>query len=202
VSNLPSVLRSRVLVIGLPLAIAGGSLLAAPSTASADGILGAFVGRTFGGQTEESTIVYGGVLGGVRPRGLGFEIDFGYSPDFYDTEDVSGVKTSITTIMGNLVFGGAAARGVAPYISGGVGLIRANVSEATELLDELTANDFGLNVGGGVNVMFSSNVGVRGDLRYFRSLASEDDDDDVLDFGLDLSEFDFWRGTVGLVLRW
>src|SRR3712207_2224742 len=95
--------------------------------ARADGILGASVGTNFGGQTETRTRVFSGVLGGVQPRGIGFEVDFGYSPDFFDTEDVSGTKTSITTVMGNLVIGGAAATGVAPFVSGGVGLIRVNL---------------------------------------------------------------------------
>jgi opacity protein-like surface antigen len=104
--------------------------------------------------------------------------------------------------MGNLVIGGATDRGVAPYVSGGLGLIRANVEAATEIVDNLTANDFGFNVGGGLNVMFGSNVGVRADLRYFRSFESEDEDDDQLDLGLDLSDFTFWRGAVGLVVRW
>jgi opacity protein-like surface antigen len=176
-------------------------LLACAAPASADGIFGGFVGRTFGGQTDASAPVFGGVLGGVQPRGVGFEIDFGHSPDFFDTEDLTGVKTSITTVMGNLVVGGAAARGVAPFVSGGVGLIRANV-DAGDLLDNLSTNDFGLNIGGGANVMFASNLGVRGDIRYFRAFTDESSDDEIPDFGVDVGDFDFWRGSVGLVVRW
>jgi opacity protein-like surface antigen len=184
-----------------------------PADARADGILAGFIGSNLRVETGDldssgdperaNTLVYGGVLGGVQPRGLGFEIDFGYSPDFFDAEDTLpfGVKTSITTVMGNLVIGGAAAQGVAPFVSGGVGLIRANV-EAEDLLENLTRNEFGMNIGGGVNVMFASNVGVRGDIRYFRAFQNEDAADDFPDFDIDLSDFDFWRGSVGLVLRW
>ncbi len=188
----------RILAGGLCAAF----VLLAPRPASADGILGAFIGTNFSGDTITKTTVYGGVLGGVQAKGLGFEVDFGYTPDFFDTEEDLGVKTSMTTVMGNLVVGGAAARGVAPYVSGGVGLIRANVTDVDELVQDLSRNDFGLNIGGGVNAMFASNVGVRGDIRYFRSFKEEDFDDNFPDFGVDLGNFNFWRATVGVVLRW
>jgi opacity protein-like surface antigen len=179
--------------------------------AHADGIFGGFVGTAFGGSFGEfqdtledasRPLIFGGVLGGVRPRGLGFEIDFGYSPDFFGTEDLTGSQTSVTTVMGNLVIGGAASNGVAPYISGGVGLIRTNVEDPGDLLDNLTTNDFGFNVGGGLNMMFGSNFGVRGDIRYFRSFAEEDEEDGRLDLGVDLGDFSFWRGSAGLIVRW
>jgi opacity protein-like surface antigen len=179
-------------------------LLGLPTGARADGILAGFIGRSFGSDAESSTTVYGGVLGGVQPRGLGFEIDFGYWPDFFDTEDTLGIKTTITTVMGNMVIGGATARGVAPFVSGGLGLVRANLESPTDLFDNLSTNDFGINVGGGLNMMFASNFGIRGDIRYFRTFTSEDDDSGsgFPDFGIDLSDFDFWRGSVGLVVRW
>jgi opacity protein-like surface antigen len=176
--------------------------LAVPADARADGILGAFIGTTFGGATETNQPVFGGVLGGVRPAGLGFEIDFGHSPDFFDTEEATGLKTSVTTVMGNLVFGGAAANGVAPYVSGGIGLIRGNVSDPEDLIEDLSRNDFGLDIGGGVNAMFGSNVGLRADLRYFRSLRDEEVDDGRLDLEFDLGDLTFWRASAGLVLRW
>jgi opacity protein-like surface antigen len=178
------------------------SLFGTPRTAAADGILAGFVGKNLGGDTLTKTTVYGGVLGGVQPKGVGFEVDFGYSPDFFDTEKDLGIKTSMTTLMGNLVVGGAAARGVAPFVSGGIGLIRADVHDVQGLIEDLTRNDFGLNIGGGINAMFASNVGVRGDLRYFRSFKKEETDDNFPDFGVDLSDFNFWRATVGVVLRW
>jgi hypothetical protein len=42
-------------------------------------------------------------------------------------------------------------------------------------------------------------VGIRGDLRYFRSFEN-DENDNALDLGL--SDFDFWRGTVGVSFNW
>lgn len=194
--------KRRSTIPPLPAAIVLAALILLPAPARADGILAGFIGRNFGGDTETKTTVYGGVLGGVNPRGLGFEIDFAYWADFFETEETLGSKTSITTVMGNLVVGGARPRGPAPYVSGGVGLIRANIDSPTNLLDNLTSNDFGMNVGGGVNAMFASNIGIRGDYRYFRSFRKEEVDDDFPDFGIDLAEFSFWRGSVGVVIRW
>ena len=53
------------------------------------------------------------------------------------------------------------------------------------------------NVGGGAHLFFGDNVGIRGDIRYFRGL--QNDEDDGLD--LNLTDFDFWRGTVGVTFR-
>jgi len=190
-------MRAGVLLLASILLMA-----AVPAPARADGILGAFIGTNFGGKTEANTIVFGGVLGAVQSRGLGFELDFGHTPDFFDTKKETGTKTSVTTVMANVAIGGAAARGVGPYVSGGLGLIRVNVSAPAELIENLTRNDFGINVGGGINAMFSSSVGVMGDIRYFRSFQSETIDDNFPDLGFDLGTFDFWRGAAGLVVRW
>lgn len=174
-------------------------VLVLPNPARAEGILAGFIGQNFGGKVEENTVVYGGVFGSVR-KGVGFEIDFGYTPDFFKTEELTGSKTSVTTVMGNLVIGGAASKGVGPYVSGGAGLIRANADGFGELLDNLTSNDFGINVGGGLNMVFSTSVGIRADIRYFRSL--QGGDDGIIPIPSDLGDFDFWRGTVGLVFVW
>lgn len=47
---------------------------------------------------------------------------------------------------------------------------------------------------------FSDHVGLRGDVRYFRTL-NRDDTDSGLDLGFDLGDFDFWRASIGLVIR-
>jgi hypothetical protein len=178
-------------------------LPAAP--ARADGILGAFIGKNFGGtlsdaRTDEDDsimpTVFGGVLGAVG-TGLGFEVDFGYTPDFFDTDEFD-TKLSVTTLMGNMVVGGGRAHGFAPYASGGVGLIRRSLEGDEDVFENLSTNDFGINVGGGANVMFGT-FGIRGDLRYFRSFR-KDEEDGLLDIELD--DFTFWRATAGAVVRW
>ena len=107
--------------------------------------------------------------------------------------------SNVTTLMGNLLLSAPPGSGFRPYASGGLGLIRANVSSGTGLFNDLSTNDLGVNIGGGINAQFNDNVGIRGDIRYFRSLQDNEPDNDLdLTFG----SFDFWRGTVGLTFRW
>ena len=69
-------------------------------------------------------------------------------------------------------------------------MIRSQIT-GTTLFNDLDSNDLGVNIGGGVHGFFSDNVGLRGDLRYFRSLQDTEPDGE---FDLGLSDFDFWRG--------
>lgn len=82
-----------------------------------------------------------------------------------------------------------------PYASGGVGILKTYVDDVDDAFD-VDRNALGFNVGGGVMGFFTDRVGVRGDLRYFRQVAKEND---ALDF--DVTAFRFWRGTVGVSLR-
>ena len=53
---------------------------------------------------------------------------------------------------------------------------------------------FTFNVGGGVMGFFTSHLGVRGDLRYYRAFGFKLADLDSA--GLKLDRFDFWRGNI------
>jgi opacity protein-like surface antigen len=181
--------------------------LSTATTAKADGLLVPFVGVTFGGDTLQNRTVYGAALGFTGNGPVGFELDFGYAPNFFSADDeffdLDG-KLNITTFMANITFGGApAGGGVRPFFSGGAGLIRASVTSPTDLFDDVTRNDFGINVGGGLSGYFNDHVGLRGDIRYFRSLEDSTGDDGFLldprDF--DLGDFDFWRFTVGVAFK-
>jgi hypothetical protein len=46
---------------------------------------------------------------------------------------------------------------------------------------------------------FNNHVGLRGDVRYFRTINNNDSSLD--DVNLDLGSFDFWRASVGVVIR-
>ena len=108
------------------------------------------------------------------PNVVGFEVDFGWSPNFF--EDTAGDRnfefgdSNVTTFMGNLLISAPPGTGLRPYVSAGLGLIRAQHSSRHGLFNDLSTNDLGVNIGGGINGQFSDNVGIRGDLRYFRSL--------------------------------
>ena len=191
------------------------SLMLLPASAQAQSgwFFSPFIGGNFGGSADfgdfpenddavERRMDFGATLG-WNPSVVGFEIDLGYSPNFF--QDTAGDANfefgdnNVTTIMGNVLLSAPAGSGVRPYASGGLGLIRASVQSATGLFNDLSTNDLGINIGGGLNANFNDNVGVRGDLRYFRSLQDNQADND---FDLSLGSFDFWRGSVGLTFRW
>ena len=190
------------------------SLMLLPASAQAQNwFFTPFIGGNFAGSADfgdfpdaddevERRMDFGATLG-WNPSVVGFEIDLGYSPNFF--ENTAGDRnfefgdSNVTTLMGNLLLSARPGSGVRPYASAGVGLIRASVTSGTGLFNDLSTNDFGVNVGGGLNAQFNDKVGLRGDLRYFKSLQDNQPDDNLdLSFG----NFDFWRGTVGLTFRW
>jgi opacity protein-like surface antigen len=186
--------------------------VAAP--ASADVLLTPYVGVTFGTGVDLGDLVdfeefdkkttWGGTLTWMGAGIIGFEVDLGITPDFFEV-NADGVEedildTRVTSVMGNLVvgipLGGQQGFGFRPYGSGGLGLLRSRIGP-TEVFDDIDRDDLGLDVGGGAYLFFANNVGIRGDLRYFRSLTGEDEDE----FEIGLRRFDFWRATVGVTFR-
>jgi opacity protein-like surface antigen len=184
---------------------------AAPRQAAADWMFTPFIGSTFGGSANiggegedfkhefERKLNYGASLTSGGP--VGFELDFSYSPNFFGVAaDNPGIDFTgdgnVTTLTGNLRLGAAAGR-VRPYVVGGVGLIRSKIDDPSDFFDKPSASDFGFDAGAGLIGFFSDNVGLRGDLRYFRSF--QDTDPDGVD--LSLGSFKFWRGTVGLTFK-
>jgi opacity protein-like surface antigen len=205
----------RKLLIATSLVFAMSAL--APARASADWLFTPFIGGNWGGAATfqddlgdfedefERRVNFGASLAWMGNGIAGFELDFGYSPNFFqDTVgegDFEYGDNNVTTLMANVVLGapvgGQTGLGLRPYASGGLGIIRSRIGDAEDLFD-VTSNDWGFNVGAGVSGFFNDNVGLRGDIRYFRSLEDNEPDDEL---DVSLSDFRFWRGTVGLVFR-
>jgi opacity protein-like surface antigen len=193
---------TRTLAISLLL---GGM---APAAASADGMIVPFLGVNFGSSAgrEISNAIdakrfdWGVSLAYMGGGIIGFEADIARSPDFFGRTDVGG--SSVLTATGNLVIGipigGQKGVGFRPYALAGVGLIRSKVDAFGDVLsvdDTKGAWDFG----GGAMFFFGSHVGLRADLRYFRTF-------DGLNFdliaGLERRRaLDFGRASAGLILR-
>ncbi|HEX5217282.1 MAG TPA: outer membrane beta-barrel protein [Vicinamibacterales bacterium] len=188
-------MRRTLTIAALAVACSIGSA----ATAHADVRLTPFAGVTFGDDAPASKFNTG--LGiSFMGRVAGFEVDFGYTPDFYDEEtDFELVGDgNVTTLFGNVVIGASSGR-VQPYGVFGAGLIRSRVGDAGDLFDDVTTNDFGISAGGGVNFMVSDRVGIRGDIRYFRALHDNEPADNDLD--LAVGSFGFWRTTGGVTFR-
>lgn len=205
----------NLLMIGL----AAVALSAAPASAQS-WFVSPFVGANFGGSAAfgefpdvddevERRLDLGATIG-WNPNVVGFEVDFGYSPNFF--EDTAGDRnfdfgeSNVTTLMTNLLISAPPGTGLRPYLSSGLGLIRANI-DGGDFFDNLSTNDLGVNIGAGLNGQFTDNVGIRGDVRYFRGLEQRDDDDpaeddDFADEDFGFERFSFWRGTVGVTFRW
>ena len=187
-------MRRTLTIAALALACSIGTA----ATAQADVRLNPFAGVTFGGDAPANKFA-GGLSVTFMGAVAGFEFDMGYAPDFFnENPDFALVGDSnVTTFTGNVIVGPGRGK-VQPYGVFGLGLVRTRVSSGDELFDDVTTNDFGLSIGGGVLGMLSDNVGLRGDLRYFRSLQDNTDDNDL---DVTISKFGFWRGSVGLTFK-
>ena len=190
--------------------------VAAPSKASADWLLTPFVGWNWGGTANllegddfddefEQKAMFGASLAWMGAGVLGFEVDFGFSPNFFENTSGSGdfefADSNLTTVMGNIIIGvpigGQHGVGFRPYAVGGVGLVKSRLGSSGDLFN-VDSTDWGFNVGAGAMFFFSDNVGVRGDVRYFRSL---EDVEPIDDFNIGFANFRFWRGTLGVTIR-
>jgi hypothetical protein len=182
---------TRLLIAG-----AAAVLTIVPAPARADLLVTPYAGVNFGGSTVDKRANLGASLMWLGESGLGFEVDFGFIPDFFEPKDleldVLGTN-NVMTLMGNVVLG-RAGDGLQPYVSGGAGLLRSQVGSFGEFLDA-TDNAFGVNAGAGVR-LGSGRLSLRGDVRYFRNLTDVDDRllEDVL------GDFSFWRATAGVSL--
>ena len=159
--------------------------------------MGSSFTANYAGVEPPRSFVYGADVMWLGTSGVGFEIDFAYYPDFFDPGDDEPVfdfasDGNVVTFMGNLVFGYEGG-GVQPYVTGGIGLMRTDIDRVTGLVTNLRDSAWGVNAGAGLRVGGQS-VGIRGDLRYFRQLSD-------VTFGeadIDLGDFSYWRGTVGV----
>jgi hypothetical protein len=181
-------------------ALAVSLLLVTAAPARADVLLTPFLGVTFGGDTPNEQVNFGASLAFLGAGIFGLELDAAITPNFFDSDD-DGVPledSNVSTFMANLMVAAPGnTPGVRPYGSAGVGLIRTRVTSVGNLFD-LNENSFGVNLGGGIIGQLSERVGVRGDVRYFRSVQDSDGGDDI---DIDLGGFNFWRGSLGVTFR-
>lgn len=181
------------------LAFASMLLVLAPAPARADGFIVPFVGYNFGGDSGCPSLtgcadkrLNFGVAFGSMGTAFGFEQDISYARHFFG--ETPGEDNSVFSAMSNLLVGPGVGL-IRPYFVVGVGLIRPHVSSLADSVTDFDAsrNAFGYDIGGGLAVMFGP-VGVRGDIRRFRTLENID----LLIFSG--QKLDFWRASAGLAL--
>jgi opacity protein-like surface antigen len=181
------------------------------STTAADWLFTPFLGATFAPQTpfldlEQSAgttkVVVGGSASLLSDGIFGIEGDFGYSPRFFERSSRTGLITgsNVTTLLGNLVVTlplSVTRESLRPYAVAGLGMIHAAAASLIVETLDVDRNLLGYDFGGGAIGMFDPNVGVRFDLRQFRT---------VRDFEHPLqqrrSRLSFWRATIGVTIRY
>lgn len=179
-----------------------------PGVARADFLIVPFFGVNFGGDsgTELSDAVdasrynWGVSVAWMGAGVFGVEGDIGYGQDFFGTTDAGG--SSVLSMSGNLLlgipFGGQEGFGVRPYGVVGVGIVRPE-GDAFPESEAFGDNHIAWNFGGGVKVFFASHVGIRADIRYFRTFERVDIFD--IDVAQESGDLDFTRGSIGFILR-
>jgi hypothetical protein len=189
----------RTLVLSLLLGVL------TPAVARADGMIVPFVGVNFAGTSgqeisdaiDAQRVDWGVSLAYMGGGVLGIEADIGYSPDFFGKTDLGG--SSVLAATGNLLIGipigGQTGVGVRPYALVGLGVIRSKV-DAFGDIPSLDNSELSWDFGGGVMFFFGTHVGLRGDLRYFRTFG--DVEFDLVDRPQTL---EFGRASAGLILR-
>ena len=152
------------------------ALVGSARRADAQGFISPFLGYNFSGDAgcpqitdcEDKRANYGVALGALGSI-VGFEAEFARTNDFFGASP--NQTTNVLTFMGNFMLAPKFGP-IQPYGVGGLGLMRTSIESAGQDDDE---NQLAWDVGGGLIAFFSSHVGVRGDVRYFRAL-------EVLDF--------------------
>lgn len=179
-------------------------LLVPAAPARADIVLTPYVGSLFGGDLSGNRTAFGGSAAFMGGGIFGAEFGFNYAPKFISAT-VSNEDIAQMSLMGNLIVGiplGSSdqAGHVRPYFTGGAGLFRIT-SQESQFFDRVTSNDFAVNFGGGVMAFFNEHVGIRGDIRYFRTLTDDNPSSGADDVDFELGDLNFWKWDVGAAFK-
>jgi len=187
---------------GFKLILAAFVLALMPALAHADARLTAFGGTSrFDGDSKGT---FGVSFGFGSLIGLEFDAARIQLGSFKDIP-VIDLSAHATTYSGNFVVRFPAGP-IQPYGTVGLGVVRVTGEVNAPIVGDLvsaSAQDWGWNIGGGVFVFPSEHIGIRGDIRHFRT--GDMDWDDIAGIGgindLPLPQLDFWRVTGGVVFK-
>ncbi len=154
-----------------------------------------WTGVIFGNDQAASGFRSFGVAFGEAPtRYFGTETSVGFTTNFFG----SSVPNYVLDLSAGVLVGPniGTSRNVTPYLAAGVSSLRASIN-GVGTLPKATRNSFALNVGAGVLIDFASSLGLRGEVRYYRAFG---DDGTANSLNADLSHFQFWRASIGLMI--
>ena len=177
-----------------------------------------FVGSNFGTNSDDigldsgASLDFGGQVAYLWHGTFGGEFIADFAPNVGDNV-VLASQPRVNSYMGNLVAAvplGASGR-YQPYMSGGAGIIQLRVDLFEDIADP-DSNTFtsrnsqgGANIGGGF-MAFADHFGVRADIRYYKAFSDSNPPapfigGELVNHTL-LNGLGFWRGNVGLAIRW
>jgi len=186
------------------LVVAGAlALVLAPAAADAEGYFSPWASTQAGSSFNNGRAGLGFDAGGMGAGIIGGEVDFGWSPSFFGTQNDFG-NNSVINLMGNLIvgvpIGGTRGAGVRPFATAGLGLLRTQIDGGTIANVRSSNNELGWNVGAGVMGYFSDHFGLRGDIKYLRGFEDLNTGNTVIDLNGN-NQLHFWRADIGVVIR-
>jgi hypothetical protein len=213
-----------VMAAVLTVAMSGIAAAQSPTAAVTTGetrsswLASGFVGSSFAASHEVialdsgGSLDFGGQIAFLFRGNIGAEFLADFAPNAGDNAAFAS-EPKVNSYMGNIVAAfplGAAGR-YQPYMSGGAGIIQLNVDLFDDINDP-ASNTFrsnnsqgGGNLGGGF-MAFADHFGVRADVRYYKAFSDNNPPAPFIGgetiSHLVLSGLGFWRGNVGLAIRW
>jgi opacity protein-like surface antigen len=159
-------------------------LLTVQGAASAQAMFTASLGNVFGGSAPSTKNVWAIAIGGGGAHHIGSELEYSETRKFFERADGTS-HGKVVTLMPS-VFVAVPAGAFRPYGIFGFGFIRQRPEGSGGLFSDLSDDDIGYAIGGGVTFKFAPHAGVRADLRHFKVRTSDG--------------ISFRRFTVGVVL--
>ena len=167
-------------------------------SARADAFVTPFVGYSFGAQAsgcgnpatcEQRTSI--GLSAGTSHGMFGFEEDISYIKEFFGK--IPGRENAVLTVSSNMLFKFPVGP-IEPYGVVGLAFIRPHATLDVAGM-QMQRNTLGWDMGGGLTIRLQQHLGVRSDLRLIRTFKD-------MDLGLfSREQLEYWRGSVGLSLR-
>ena len=141
--------------------------VALQGSAAAQAMFTGSIGNVFGGSAASTKRTWAIAIGGGGAHGIGSELEFSETRNFFETPDgVSHGK--ILTLMPSIFVAVPISR-VRPYGIFGFGFIRQRTDASQGgIFSDLSDDDVGYSVGGGITFQFARRAGIRGDLRHFK----------------------------------
>jgi opacity protein-like surface antigen len=216
-------------VIALPAAAAAQQTYTPPPSTSpypiaSHWLVSGSLGTDFENDADDPGTNFAGTVGWLYHGVIGGEFQSNFSPDFQLNPAIAppflAEEPAINSYMLNVIGAAPLMAGgqFQPYASGGAGwlTLRGDPTPGDSNID-LKNTDTGWNAGFGL-MGFLGQMGLRADLRYFKVSGNEfqgvdssvlranhgvvvDDQEQLINANI-LSGISFWRGNVGIALRW